>query len=69
MGSIVYYANKTQITKLEPRGKLGILVRYNNINYKVLDTETRRVIQTRDTRILENNFITLIIILLVRLIY
>jgi hypothetical protein len=55
-GSIAYYLNKTQISKLEPRSKLGILVGFNSINYKVLDIESKRVIQTRDVKILENNF-------------
>ena len=54
--SIAYYLNKTQTTKLEPRAKQGILVGFNNINYKVLDIETNRIIQTRDVRILENQF-------------
>ena len=55
-GSIAYYLNKTQTIKLEPRAKKAILVGFNNINYKVLDLKTYRIIQTRDIKILENQF-------------
>jgi len=42
-GSIVYYKDKNQIKKLEPRGKLGILIGYTSYNsYKVLDIETSK---------------------------
>ena len=53
-GSITYYLNKIQTTKLEPRAKKAILVGFNNINYKVLDLKIYRIIQTRDIKILEN---------------
>jgi len=43
-GSIAYYLNKTQTIKLEPRAKKAILVGFNNINYKVLDLKTYRII-------------------------
>ena len=59
-GSIAYYLNKTQTIKLEPRAKKAILVGFNNINYKVLDLKTYRIIQTRDIKILENQFFNFI---------
>ena len=57
-GSIAYYKDKTQITKLEPRAKKAILIGFSNFNsYKLLNPENNKIFWARDIKILENNFI------------
>ena len=56
-GSIVYYKDKTQIKKLDPKAKKGILIGFNNFNsYKVLDLISRKTIWTRDLQIFEEEY-------------
>ena len=60
-GSLVYFKRKGQnnVTKLENRGILGILIGYgsNNSHYKIWDLENNKAIWTRDLYILENRFL------------
>jgi hypothetical protein len=56
-GSLIYYKNKAQITKLESRAKIAILIGYNNFNsYKLLDLNTRKITWSRDVKVLKNQF-------------
>ena len=57
-GSIAYYKDKRQITKLEPRAKKAILIGFSqHNNYKLLNPKNNKMFWARDVKILENHFI------------
>ena len=53
----MFYKDKTQIKKLEPRALKGVLLGFYTPNsYKILDLRTKKVIYSRDVTILEGEF-------------
>jgi hypothetical protein len=57
-GSIVYFKNKgNHILKLDPKAKKGLLMGFGQNIYRIYDIESKRIIISRDIKILENYFI------------
>jgi Reverse transcriptase (RNA-dependent DNA polymerase)/gag-polypeptide of LTR copia-type/Integrase core domain/GAG-pre-integrase domain len=57
-GSIIYYKNKgNNIKKLDIRANKGILIGYNENIYKIWDIIKKKVIWSKDIKIIENQFI------------
>ena len=54
-GSILYFRRSEQLRKLEPRASKGLLVGFSRVNnfYKVYNLKSRRLLQSRDVRIIE----------------
>ena len=53
--SIAYYKDKaTGLKKLDPKAKKAILVGFENNFYRLYNINSKRVIQARDIKILEN---------------